>query len=262
MLQTKQIVKRGEVYNPPEDESYWMYCQAYSRVTSKHCGQCNRWVYNFDHHCKWLNNCIGENNYKYFIMLVILFWLTTLIIFCLSVAYLVGYHTDGSHISKIEKFSVFPYSCSWILCIICFLKIWFSTHLLGFQIYVKSRGMSTYQYVLKKRQRALNKLSQRTDALRKIYDDVINDSSSHEKLSIQAKTLEEIRELLNGKPQIFWNVLEKELKGLNRLNTEERKVDAGRLSSNRKSKKYRQSQYYNIKRVNDSSNEPEELKVY
>lgn len=37
---------------------------------TKHCGDCNRCVAVFDHHCKWLNNCIGGLNYSLFFGLV------------------------------------------------------------------------------------------------------------------------------------------------------------------------------------------------
>lgn len=42
-----------------------------SSQRTKHCSVCNKCVHVFDHHCKWLNQCIGKRNYNWFVFSVL-----------------------------------------------------------------------------------------------------------------------------------------------------------------------------------------------
>jgi len=52
------------------------YCEFCSnrkpmKITTKHCHICEKCVSHFDHHCKWLNTCIGAANYRQFFLMLI-----------------------------------------------------------------------------------------------------------------------------------------------------------------------------------------------
>ena len=52
------------------------YCNTCKIVRApgiSHCKKCNCCVEKFDHHCPWIGNCIGKNNYKYFMCFLLFF---------------------------------------------------------------------------------------------------------------------------------------------------------------------------------------------
>ncbi|XP_062310614.1 palmitoyltransferase ZDHHC12-A isoform X1 [Osmerus eperlanus] len=55
------------------------YCLFQQPMRAKHCHTCKHCVRRFDHHCPWIDNCVGERNHRWFIIyltvqLVVLLW--------------------------------------------------------------------------------------------------------------------------------------------------------------------------------------------
>lgn len=48
-------------------------------MRSKHCQTCQHCVRRYDHHCPWIENCVGEKNHRWFVLyllveLLVLLW--------------------------------------------------------------------------------------------------------------------------------------------------------------------------------------------
>ncbi|XP_056298760.1 zf-DHHC domain-containing protein [Pseudoliparis swirei] len=50
-----------------EGWSVCSHCETYRPPRAHHCQVCQRCIRRMDHHCPWINNCVGELNQKYFI---------------------------------------------------------------------------------------------------------------------------------------------------------------------------------------------------
>ena len=121
--------------------------------SAKHCGSCNRCVEGFDHHCRWLNNCVGKANYKLFFRLIIMVFLITLLhnltnIFVLYYLATESIPTTDAHEDTYKVVLLVEFEI--LIGIACFfnlLALLFLGHLTYFHIILQRKGMSTYEYI-------------------------------------------------------------------------------------------------------------------
>lgn len=46
-------------------------CETFRPPRAHHCRICKRCIKKLDHHCPWINNCVGERNQKYFLQFLV-----------------------------------------------------------------------------------------------------------------------------------------------------------------------------------------------
>ncbi|KAK4269746.1 hypothetical protein QN277_022862 [Acacia crassicarpa] len=104
---------------------YCRKCNQLKPPRCHHCSVCGRCVLKMDHHCVWVVNCVGAQNYKYFLLfLFYTFWETTLVTLSLLPEF-IAFFSDGEIIgspgSLATTFLAFVLNLAFALSVLGFL---------------------------------------------------------------------------------------------------------------------------------------------
>jgi palmitoyltransferase len=132
-------------FSPDYDQVlFCLHCDSYCFASSKHCRVCNRCVSNFDHHCMWFNNCVGDRNYRPFFISILSTFAYGLIVIIHAVieSFFVDYG-DHSQLVKI----IF----SWIMAVALVIFDFLLMNLIILHLYLWATNQTTYQFLQRKK---------------------------------------------------------------------------------------------------------------
>ncbi|KAM7265697.1 hypothetical protein ACFE04_003380 [Oxalis oulophora] len=130
-----------EIKRKGGDLRYCQKCSLYKPPRAHHCRVCKRCVLRMDHHCIWINNCVGHANYKVFFIFVVY-----AVVSCIySLVLLVGSLTNDNQTEDEQNGDSFRtiYVISGLL--LAPLSVALSV-LLGWHIYLVLHNKTTIEY--------------------------------------------------------------------------------------------------------------------
>lgn len=123
---------------------YCKTCSIWRPPRCYHCRVCDNCVETLDHHCVWLNNCVGRRNYRYFFAFVSTSTILALFLIGACLAHILVYMTreNISFGSSIDKLRV-----PWAMVLYGAVAGPYPASLWVYHLFLVGRGETTREYL-------------------------------------------------------------------------------------------------------------------
>ncbi|CBZ27100.1 conserved hypothetical protein [Leishmania mexicana MHOM/GT/2001/U1103] len=139
-----------------------VFCRRFVQLGCKHCSVCDKCVPGFDHHCRWLNSCVGAKNYRLFatfmgVAWVGMAWVTALSLYTIQLmlrdvdAFKRRMQTQAYH-SPVQAFPALVFF-NFVCLLIAVAGIGSLGKLICFHVYLDITHQSTYEHIVKRREK-------------------------------------------------------------------------------------------------------------
>mmetsp|Transcript_2874 Transcript_2874/g.6633 ORF Transcript_2874/g.6633 Transcript_2874/m.6633 type:complete len:309 (-) Transcript_2874:123-1049(-) len=126
-----------------KDVRFCRKCDGYKPPRAQHCKQCGRCVQRMDHHCPWVQNCVGEANTKFFILFLFYGTVTSTFYAVSVVWFLWDFMSRKSHLKFRDIAGYMGLLLGTLIIIICLTLMLGS--LFGWNVYLMMRNQTSLE---------------------------------------------------------------------------------------------------------------------
>lgn len=138
-LLEQQVKREPEMKKGEGFSRFCKFCKKSKPPRSHHCHVCKSCVLRMDHHCPWVNNCVGFYNHKYFVLFLLYLWTGCGFVSVISIFPFRAVKTFYEAGDGVRGALLF----SFVIAISVFLAL---SLLLGWHIYLVFTGQTTIEF--------------------------------------------------------------------------------------------------------------------